>query len=184
MAFPTLTAEEQASLVGRIRSGDEEAEARVVELFSRPVRVMVRVRGGRRLDEEDVAQEVLMAAISGLRRGQLREADRLGAFVAGIARNLINNRLRSARGAALESLTGRENAAVADLRAEMSSRERAALARRALDELSADDRRILVLTLIRGLRSSEVAAQLGVSEEAVRARKSRALRRLKGRLAP
>ena len=125
-----------------------------------------------------------MAALSGLRRGQLRDADRLGAFVAGIALNVINNRLRSARGAALESLSGHEDAAVADLRAEMAHRERSAIVRHALADLSEDDRRILVLTIIRGLRSAQVAEQLGVSEEAVRARKSRALRRLKGRLAP
>ena len=82
--------------LGQRQEGDENAETRLVELFSRPVRVMVRVRGSRRLDEEDLTQEVLMTAISAIRRGQLRDADRLGAFVAGIARNVINNRLRTA----------------------------------------------------------------------------------------
>ena len=182
MAFPTLTAEEQASLVGRIRAGDEDAETRLVELFARPVRAMVSVRAGRKLDAEDLTQEVLMAAITALRRGQLRDVDRLGAFVAGIARNVINNRLRSAQAAPLEPLGNHEHAHVADLRDEMARRERAAVARHALDDLSADDRRILVLTLLDGWRSSQVAARLGVTEEVVRARKSRALRRLKGRL--
>jgi RNA polymerase sigma-70 factor (ECF subfamily) len=180
MAFPLLTAEEQASLVARIRNGHEDAEARLVELFSRPVRLMVRVRG-RSLEDEDVTQEVLMTAITAVRRGQLREAERLGAFVAGIARNVINNRLRSARGPAFEPLTGHEDAVVADLRHEMAVRERLEMVRQALGGLAAQDRRILQMSLIDGLRASQIAEQLGVTEETVRARKSRALRRLKGR---
>lgn len=182
MAFPLLTAEEQASLVARIRDGREDAEARLVELFSQAVRVMVRVRGRRSLEEEDLAQEVLMTAITAVRRGQVREAERLGAFVAGIARNVINNRLRSARGAALEPLTGHEAAVVADLRQEVARRERAEMVRHALDRLAAPDRRILQMSLLDELRASEIAERLGITEEAVRARKSRALRRLKGRL--
>ena len=181
MTFPLLTIEEQASLVGRIRNGDEQAETRLVELFSRPVRVMARVRAGRKLEEDDLTQEVLMAAIAAVRRGQLREADRLGAFVAGIARNVINNRLRSTR-AGFEPLDGHEEAAVADLRDEVARRERAALLRRGLEKLTVDDRRILVLTMIDGLRTAEIAERMGVTEEVVRARKSRALKRLKGRL--
>lgn len=180
MAFPLLTAEEQASLVARIRDGREDAEARLVELFSRPVRLMVRVRG-RSLEDEDVTQEVLMTAITAVRRGQLREAERLGAFVAGIARNVINNRLRGARGPAFEPLTGHEDAVVADLRHEMAVRERLEMVRQALGALGAQDRRILQMSLIDGLRASQIAEELGVTEETVRARKSRALRRLKGR---
>jgi len=180
MAFPLLTAEEQASLVARIRDGREDAEARLVELFSRPVRLMVRVRG-RSLEDEDVTQEVLMTAITAVRRGQLREAERLGAFVAGIARNVINNRLRGARGPAFEPLTGHEDAVVADLRHEMAVRERLEMVRQALGALASQDRRILQMSLIDGLRASQIAEELGVTEETVRARKSRALRRLKGR---
>ena len=180
MAFPLLTAEEQASLVARIRDGREDAEARLVELFSRPVRLMVRVRG-RSLEDEDVTQEVLMTAITAVRRGQLREAERLGAFVAGLARNVINNRLRGARGPACEPLTGHENEVVADLRHELAVRDRLEMVRQALGALGAQDRRILQMSLIDGLRASQIAEELGVTEETVRARKSRALRRLKGR---
>ena len=182
MAFPRLTADEQASLVGRIRQGDEGAEARLVELFSRSVRVMARVRAGRRLEEEDLTQEVLMTAITALRRGQLRDVARLGAFVAGIARNVINNQLRTSRGNALEPLDGHDDAAVADPRQEVAIRERAAIVRQALGGLSPEDRRLLELTVIEGFTSPQMAKQLGVTEEVIRARKSRALKRLKERL--
>jgi RNA polymerase sigma-70 factor, ECF subfamily len=182
MGFPQLTADAQASLVVRIRQGDAGAEAQLVELFSRSVRVMARVRAGRRLEEEDLTQEVLMAVITALRKGQLRDVDRLSAFVAGVARNVINNRLRTSQGRALEPLDGHEDAAVADLRQEVAIRERTATVRRVLAELSPGDQRLLELTMIEGFTTAQTAQRLGVSEEVIRARKSRALKRLKERL--
>jgi RNA polymerase sigma-70 factor (ECF subfamily) len=181
MSFPRLSADEQARLVALIREGDRGAEGRLVELFSRAVRLMVRVRA-RGLDDEDLAQEVLMNAITALRRGQLRDPERLGHFVSGIARNVINNRLRSQRGPAFESIDDHEHAGAADLTEELARRQRAALVRRALDDLSAEDRRILILTLVEGLKSGQIAERLGLGEEVVRTRKSRAIKRLKARL--
>jgi DNA-directed RNA polymerase specialized sigma24 family protein len=43
------------------------------------------------------------------------------------------------------------------------------------------DRRILAFTVVDGLKPAQVAQELGVSAEVVRARKSRALKRLAGR---
>lgn len=182
MSFPLLSAEEQARLVERIRDGDVEAEGRLVELFSRPIRIMARVRA-RQLGEEDLTQEVLIAAITALRRGQLRDTERLGAFLAGIARNIINNRLRSARGPVHEPIAEHEHpAVVVDLTHELARRERARIVRQAVASLSAEDRRILMLTLVNGLKPGQIAERLGLGEEVVRTRKSRALKRLKARL--
>jgi RNA polymerase sigma factor (sigma-70 family) len=182
MGFPLLGAEEQARLVERIRDGDLEAEGRLVELFTRAIRVMVRVRA-RDLGEEDLTHEVLIAAITALRRGQLRDTGRLGQFVSGIARNVINNRLRSARGPVHEPINGHEHAApVVDLAHELARRERTRILRQAMNSLSAEDRRILMLTLVDGLKPGQIAERLGLGEEVVRTRKSRAIKRLKAQL--
>lgn len=182
MGFPLLTVEEQARLVARIREGDSEAEGRLVEIFSRAIRLMARVRA-RKLGEEDLTQEALIAAITALRRGQLRDTERLAQFVSGVARNVINNRLRSERGPVHEPIAEGEHAAVVvDLTHELARRERARLLRRALDSLSDDDRRILMLTLVEGLKPGQIAERLGLGEEVVRTRKSRAIKRLKTRL--
>ena len=181
MAFPLLTAEEQADLVARIRVGDRAAEARLVELFSAPIRMMARVRARGAVDDQDVCQDVLIAVITGLRRGQLREVDRLGGFIAGVARNVINNALRVGRTRSVEPL-GDDDVAVADLRDEIARRDRARMLRTALEEVGESDRQILVLTLVHGLKSGEVARRLGLDDQVVRARKSRAIRRLTDRL--
>lgn len=56
--------------------------------------------------------------------------------------------------------------------------ERKALVRRALSLLDSRDRRILLLTLVNGLKAGEIAARIGVTSEVVRARKSRALKKM------
>jgi RNA polymerase sigma-70 factor, ECF subfamily len=143
---------------------------------------MARVRA-RDLGADDLTHEVLIAAITALRRGQLRDAERLGPFVAGVARNVINNRLRSARGPVHEPIVEHEHAApVVDLTHELARRERVRTLREAMEGLSAEDRRILMLTLVDGLKPGQIAERLGLGEEVVRTRKSRAIKRLRERV--
>ena len=181
MAFPLIPAEEQADLVARIQTGDRAAEARIVELFSPAIRAMARVRTRGNVDPHDVCQDVLIAVITGLRRGQLRDVERLGPFVAGVARNVISSELRIRRTRPSQPLA-ETDVPVADLRDEIAGRERARLLRSALEEVSAGDRQILVLTLVHGLKSAQIADRLGLDDQVVRARKSRAIRRLADRL--
>jgi len=181
MTFPLLTSHEQTELVERIQNGDAAAEARLVDLFSPAIRTMARVRSRNAIDDQDVSQDVLIAAITAIRRGQLRDAARLGGFIAGIARNLINNQLRLQASRPVEPLI-RDDAAVADLREEMTRRERARALRSALDEMRRGDRQVLMLTLVEGLKSGEIANRLGLSADVVRTRKARAIKRLTERL--
>lgn len=177
MGFPLLSAEEQADLAARVQAGDRAAETRIVELFSPAIRAMARVRARGAVDQHDVCQDVLIAVITALRRGQLREVERLAAFVAGVARNVISNELRVRRNRTGQPLEA-DDVAIADLRDEMAERDRARMIRSALGDVTPGDRQILVLSLVQGLKSGEVATRLGLDPQVVRARKSRALRRL------
>jgi len=56
--------------------------------------------------------------------------------------------------------------------------ERRELVAAALARLSAGDRQMLRLALVSGLRPREIARELGLSAEVVRARKSRAVKRV------
>lgn len=179
--FPRLTADEQTDLVARIRSGDADAEGRLVEMFSAAIKAMTRVRTREKLDGEDVCQDVLIAVLTALRRGQLRDAERLGAFIAGVSRNVINNQLRSRASRRIEPLTG-DDIQIGDLREELARRDHRRMLRAALNEVGPVDRRILVLSLVHGLKSGEVAERLALDPQVVRARKSRALRKLIDRL--
>jgi RNA polymerase sigma factor (sigma-70 family) len=170
-------AERDARLVERIAAGEGEAEAELVDRFYRRVHAMMAIRTRDREAARDLAQEALMAALGALRKGQLREAERLAGFVHGIARNVLNNffRQQRPRGEAVELSP---ELAWFEPPDEVEEAERLAALRAGLARLEPDDRSILVLTLVEGLKPGQIAARLGLSAEVVRTRKSRALKRL------
>jgi RNA polymerase sigma-70 factor (ECF subfamily) len=172
-----LTPQQQSTLVERIRRREAPAEEELVHLFSDRVAFLVRTRTRDPEAARDLTQEVLLAVVLALRSGHLREAERLTAFVYGTARNVINNYLRT------RSRLPREDPIDDDLHPANSSQdpfedtERAAFVRNALGVLDSIDRRILLLTLVEGLKPGEIAAHLGLTSEVVRTRKSRALKK-------
>ena len=106
----------------------------------------------------------------------MREAERLAAFVYGTARNVINNYLRTRSRLPREDAIDAEHHS-AERQDPFDDTERAALVRQALGNLEAVDRRILLLTLVEGLKPGEIADRLGLTSEVVRTRKSRALKK-------
>jgi RNA polymerase sigma-70 factor (ECF subfamily) len=170
-------AEEQASLAERIQRGDALAESRLAALFSDRILAVALSRTRDREVARDLAQDALLAVIAALRAGKLRNGDKLAGFVYGTVRNVINNHFRStARRPPIEPLEP-EHAASED-RDLVEDRERNALVREALSQLSPGDRRIVLFTLIDGLKPGEIARRLRLSDEVVRARKSRAVKRI------
>src|SRR5215470_4033362 len=90
----TAAAEGQPGLVERVRAGDIAAEEELVSTYRRGVFAIAAARTRDREAALDLTQEVLIAVLKAVRGGQLREPEKLAAFVHGIARNLINNYLR------------------------------------------------------------------------------------------
>lgn len=165
------------NLVERVRQGDAEAEAEVVRQFSQRVYVITFVRTRDREAARDLVQDVLMAVIAALRKGQLQDPEKLPAFVHGTARNLINNQLRNAgQRPPLEPLP--EDLPQVNMIGELEQAERVDLVRQALRGLGEEDRRILWMTLVEGRKPGEIASLLGLSAEVVRTRKLRAARRV------
>ena len=174
-----LTAAEQLSLVDRIRQGDAVAEEEVVRLFSERIRLMALARTRNSDAARDLTQEVLMSVVSALRRGQLREAEKLGAFIHGTARNIINGYFRSrSQQPEHEPLSSEDVLCDVDHEREYELSQRIGFVRQALSRLDLTDRRILLMTLVDGLKPGEIGFALGLTSEVVRARKSRAVKRV------
>ena len=178
MSLPSDTsAAEPRTLAERIRLGDPAAETELVHEFSHRIYVMGVVRTHDREAAQELAQDVLMAVIGALRKGQLQDADKLPAFVHGTARNLINNQLRTAgQQPPIESLP--EDLAHENLVEQLEDAERGRLVHQAMDRLGQEDRKFLVMTLVEGCKPGEIAAKLGLSPEVVRTRKLRALKKV------
>jgi len=176
--LPVLpTAQEQARLVERIRHGETTAEERLVELFHERVRILALARTRKSEVARELAQDVVMAVVIALRNGQIRDGEKLTAFVYGTARNHLNHHFRvSSRAPGEDELL--PDHAVADPADPIAQFERVTLVRQALTLLNAADRKILLLTLVDGLKPGEIARRLGLSDEVVRARKSRLVKKI------
>jgi RNA polymerase sigma factor (sigma-70 family) len=174
---PPTSVGDLRNLAERIRQGDDSAETELVHQFTRRIFVMGLVRTRDRETARELVQDVLVAVIGALRKGQLQDADKVAAFVHGTARNLINNWLRSeSQRPYLEPLS--EEVAQVNLAEQVEDAERLRLVQQALQSLGDGDRKILLLTLVEGLKPAEIAAALELSPDVVRTRKLRAIKKL------
>jgi RNA polymerase sigma factor (sigma-70 family) len=170
--------QDEERLVLAIASGDAEAEQSFVLQYLPKVRAMLLARTRDPELAADLQQDVMIEAICALRRGQLREAAKLSAFVLGIARNLLNNHFRNAtrQPVSLEFPDRLPDLAAATNA--IAEQQEQALARRAISSLEPVDQAILRLTLVEGLKPGMIAARLRLSPEVVRQRKVRAIRKV------
>lgn len=169
-------------LAERIRAGDDSAEEELVRTFRQSIFLIATVRTRDSEAARDITQEVLMAVLKALRQGQLRDSEKLPAFIQGTARNLINNFLRL-----------RANRAECDLedthlpapdpvnQLELAERQR--LVRHEMEACSPIDQQILLWSLVDGHSLAEIAERLKMSHDSVRARKSRMIKKFKKKLA-
>jgi RNA polymerase sigma-70 factor, ECF subfamily len=166
-----------------IASGQATDEAALVEHFAPRVRAMLRARLRQADAVHDLTQETLIAVIVALRKGQLREPDRLAAFVHGVARNTANNHLRGMQRRGEAPLDDEIVARLAGADVAEDT-ERRTLVEQGLHAMAPADREVLELTLVDGLHPREIAQRLSLPSDTVRQRKTRALKRLLGLVDP
>ena len=83
-----------AGLVGRIREGDREAEAELVERYRRGVAIILRAESSNAAAVDDLFQETFRIALEKIRQGDLRDPRRLSGFICSLARNLVIDHFR------------------------------------------------------------------------------------------
>jgi len=166
------------SLAERIKAGDPAAEEELVTVYRRGVLVLARARTRDLEAAKDLTQDVLTEAIKELRAGKLRESEKLAAYIAGIAHNLINNLLKK-QFKRSECPLEETELATSDPVKEHESADHRRRVRREIGTLRIVDQQILLWSFVDGLPLAEIAARLGMSHNSVRTRKSRAVRKLK-----
>ncbi|HKF50301.1 MAG TPA: sigma-70 family RNA polymerase sigma factor [Terracidiphilus sp.] len=168
---------ESVRLVRAIAEGSHDAEKTFAERYARPVLAMLVARL-RNLDvASDLKQDVLIEALCALRRGQVKDPEKLNQFVIGIARNCLNNYFRaSSRITPVELPEDLPDLSPPPDQRDLFDREDRAL--RAIRSLDRIDRSILQMTLVDGLKPGVIASELGLNPDVVRQRKVRATRRV------
>jgi RNA polymerase sigma-70 factor (ECF subfamily) len=171
-----------AGLPDRIQAGDRAAESDLVRFFQPRVYEFVMVRTSDRDLAQELCQDVLIAVIGALRQGRLRQQDSLKSYVYGVARNLLQDHLRTRARQRTDQLAPDFDVPQPGPRYEEQERER--MAHQAIGELASVDRRILLMVLVDGLKAGEIAQRIGLTPDGVRQRKSRALKKLSALLRP
>lgn len=92
------------ALVTRIINGDATAEEELVALFEEPVSHIIRRIANNTSMVEDFSQDTFLTVIRKIRKGDLRQAESLGSFVAAVARNHTIEQMRVIRRRASEDL--------------------------------------------------------------------------------
>ncbi len=177
MAGIDLGPQELAALAKRILQGDSSAEDELARLFSERVLMMTLVRVRDPEAARDLTQEAMLAVLRALRNGQVREPERLAGFVHGTALNLIHNYFRT-RGQQPKQEPLPDELPSSNTIGSAEGDERISLVRQALKRLDSIDRRILLLTLVEGMKPGEIARELGLKPDLVRQRKCRAVRKV------
>jgi RNA polymerase sigma-70 factor, ECF subfamily len=136
----------------------------------------------------DAAQETFARLLAGSRRRSFQTPFAAWPWLATTGRNLlrdwfrrgtVDNRARARLGISSQRLAAEE---IEDLVARLEAEEESEGLSTALDALAAEQREAIVERVIGGLDYAEVAALTGVSEDTVRTRVSRGLRRMRSLL--
>ena len=169
--------EPSAGLAERILDGDRGAAAELVACFGPRIFAILCARTQDREASRDLLHDALLGILKALRRRELRDAGKLPAFVASVARNIAHTHLRGRVRARLSQPIEDDIAAPCDGDA-VEAAERLTQVRQALVQLDRTDRDILTRILTEGQKLASIARSLGMTQEAVRQRKSRALRKV------
>jgi RNA polymerase sigma-70 factor (ECF subfamily) len=161
-----MEAELSAELVRRIGAGDRRAEEDLVRRYQRGLVYLLRRRTRDSELALDIAQDALRITIEKLRQGPIEQAERLGAYLRGVALNLAGAQARKAvrRATTTDSdaveLAADEAAGPFD---HVSSQQAQRLVRALLDELPVPrDREILIRTYLADEDKSAICEALGI----------------------
>jgi len=160
-------------LVERIRSGDTGAEEELVARFGEGLAFLLRRWTRDRITAEDLYQETFRLALEKIRRGEVRDPDKLLAFLRSLARNLsIAHYRRDARQESREEPLDQEHlepaaglsVPEAGPLGRLLHEEKTALVRRVLQELRSErDRQVLFRFYIAEEDREHIQSAMGLS---------------------
>jgi RNA polymerase sigma-70 factor (ECF subfamily) len=169
MALGDLSTENSSGdLVHRIRGGDTGAEAELVTRFGEGLAFLLRRWTRDHAAAEDLYQETFRLAIEKVRRGEVRDPDRLAGFLRSLAKNLSIYHYR--RGASRELREEDLESASEPVEADAGQldrllrQEKAAAVRQVLEELASErDRQILFRFYLAEEDKERICSDLGLS---------------------
>ena len=156
-----------SELVSRIRAGDQQAEVELVECYSSVVMSIIRREVGDTALTDDLYQESFCIILEKVRRGDVREVEKLSGFVCGVARNQVIRHFQ--RAARQRNLTETEDAdsishPAPDQLEQLLQREKADIVRQILKEMTNErDIQLLFRFYLAEHDKKQICADLGLT---------------------
>ncbi len=176
-AKTTFPAVDWALLVAQIKAGEDAGMEHLYKLFSRGIRYyLCRQLGPQEL--EDKVHDTFLIVVNAIKRGDLREPERLMGFVRTVVRRQVAAYIENAVHTRREQADLESGVTVADKtqnpEQEAIGREKAALMKSALEALSKRDRDILVRFYLKEQSQEQICQDMDLTETQFRLLKSRA----------
>lgn len=155
-------------LVRRIRAGDASAEGELFAKYERGVTIVIQRACGDASTVDDLCQQTFQMVLEKLRRGDLREPEKLSGFICSLARNLVIDHFRKAGPNRLPGPNPGEGSGPVDPRTgpleRMLKVEKASIVRRVLADLPSErDREILFRVYIAEDEKDSICRALGLT---------------------
>ena len=155
-----------AELVRRICAGDAAAENELVSRYGRGVTILIHRSSSDASALDDIYQQTFQIALEKIRRGDLREPEKLSGFICSLARNLVIDHFRRAAAHRFPGTVGATRAtdpAPGPLESLLRV-EKASIVRRVLAELPSErDREILFRFYIAEDEKHSICRDLGLT---------------------
>jgi RNA polymerase sigma-70 factor (ECF subfamily) len=166
-----------ALLVQQIKAGSDEGMEQLYRLFSRGIRYyLCRQLGPQEL--EDKVHDTFLIVVNAIKRGDLREPERLMGFVRTVVRRQVAAYIEQAVHTRREQAELETGISVADRsqNPEQSAiiKQKAELMKSALDSLSKRDRDILIRFYLQEQPQEQICREMSLTETQFRLLKSRA----------
>jgi RNA polymerase sigma-70 factor (ECF subfamily) len=164
-------------LVAQIKAGDDNGLERLYQLFSRGVRYyLCRQLGPEEL--EDRVHDTFLIVVNAVKKGDLREPERLMGFVRTIVRRQVATYIDHAVHTRREQTDLESGVAVVDRKGDPEqqaiARQKTELMKSVLESLSERDRDILVRFYLREQSQEQICREMRLTETQFRLLKSRA----------
>lgn len=164
-------------LVAQVKAGDDKGLERLYQLFSRGVRYyLCRQLGPEEL--EDRIHDTFLIVVNAIKKGDLREPERLMGFVRTIVRRQVATYIDQVVHIRREQTDLESGAAVADRKRDPEqqamARQKTELMKSVLGSLSERDRDILVRFYLREETQEQICQEMRLTETQFRLLKSRA----------
>jgi RNA polymerase sigma-70 factor, ECF subfamily len=174
---PGPAAIDWAALVAQVKAGEDEGMEHLYKLFSRGIRYyLCRQLGPQEL--EDKVHDTFLIVVNAIKRGDLREPERLMGFVRTVVRRQVAAYIETAVHTRRDQTDLESGITIADRKhnpeQEAMIKQKAELMKSALAALSERDREILIRFYLKEQPQEQICREMSLTETQFRLLKSRA----------